>query len=135
MIQFKEGDASMFRIELPLYYVDDMDAALGFYRDALGGMQTFQFPAEGAPEHVELRIGEVVIGITRREAVREMALPAPTAGHPGELVVRCDSVDAAVEFLRERGVSVLMEPIDHVAGHRRAYVADPDGNWVALISH
>lgn len=124
----------MFRIELPLYYTADIDAALGFYRDALGGVQTFQYPPEGAPEHVELRIGGVILGIAKREALLEMPMPEPTPGHPGELVLRCDSVDEAVEQLRAKGVPILMEPIDHLAGHRRAYVADPDGNWVALIS-
>lgn len=124
----------LFQIELPLYYTSDIDASLAFYRDALGGEQTFQFPAEGAPEHVELRIGEVTVGVTKREALMEMSLPAPKPGNPGELVLRCNSVDEAVAFLRARGVPILMEPIDHVAGHRRAYVTDPDGNWVALIS-
>lgn len=124
----------MFRIELPLYYTSDIDASLGFYRDKLGGVQTFQFPAEGVPEHAELKIGDVTIGITKREALREMPMPEPARGNPGELVLRCDSVDEAVNRLRADGVPVLMELIDHVAGHRRAYVADPDGNWVALIS-
>ncbi len=46
----------MFRIELPLYYTSDIDAALDFYRDKLGGVPTFQFPAGGQPQHVELGI-------------------------------------------------------------------------------
>jgi hypothetical protein len=27
----------------------------------------------------------------------------------------------------------VIEPYDHVAGHRRAYVADPDGTSLALV--
>jgi hypothetical protein len=30
---------------------------------------------------------------------------------------------------------VLIEPYSgHVSGMRRAYVADPDGNWLAVVS-
>ena len=51
-----------------------------------------------------------------------------------ELVVWCDSADDAVAALRAAGTPVLVEPCSHAAGHRRAYVADPDGNWIALVS-
>jgi catechol 2,3-dioxygenase-like lactoylglutathione lyase family enzyme len=50
-------------------------------------------------------------------------------------VVWCDSADEAVAALRAAGVPVLAEPQGgHVSGHRRGYVADPDGNWIALVS-
>jgi catechol 2,3-dioxygenase-like lactoylglutathione lyase family enzyme len=42
-------------------------------------------------------------------------------------------MDAAIARLRAARAPVLVEPYDHVAGHRRAYVADPDGNWLALV--
>lgn len=42
-------------------------------------------------------------------------------------------VDAAVARVRSAGAPVLVEPYDHVAGHRRAYVPDPDGNWLAFV--
>jgi lactoylglutathione lyase len=51
-----------------------------------------------------------------------------------EIAIECDSADDAVAILREAGTPVLREPIDHVAGLRRSYVTDPDGNWVALVS-
>jgi lactoylglutathione lyase len=60
-------------------------------------------------------------------------LPAPTTGHPMELVVWCDSADDAVAVLRAAGTPVLVEPYTG-HGNRRAYVTDPDGNWLALVS-
>jgi predicted enzyme related to lactoylglutathione lyase len=57
-------------------------------------------------------------------------MPAPTAGNPMELVVGCDSAAA----LRAAGTPVLQEPYSHFSGHRRAYVADPDGNWIVVAS-
>lgn len=125
----------MFTSLMPHLYTSDIERAVAFYRDRLGFTQTFQFPSDGRPEHVELRVGEVVLGISAREALRDIAeLPAPTAGHPMELTVGCDSVDEALTSLREAQIPVLVEPYDHPARHRRAYVSDPDGNWVALVS-
>jgi lactoylglutathione lyase len=83
---------------------------------------------------VELRIGDVIIALSSRDEVKPQGLPAPSAGHPLELVVWCDSADEAVAALRTAGVPVVVEPSEHVSGHRRGYVADPDGNWVVLVS-
>jgi lactoylglutathione lyase len=119
---------------MPNLYTADMERALAFYRDLLGGTQTFATPAVGTPEHAELRLGDVIVAVSSREAVPRQGLPAPTAGHPMELVVGCDSTDDTVAALRAAGTPVLVEPYSHASGHRRAYVSDPDGNWIALSS-
>jgi lactoylglutathione lyase len=119
---------------LPNLYCADLAAAVAFYRDLLGGVPTFQAPADGPPEHVELRVGDVVIALTSRAAVQRQGLPAPASGHPMELVLWCASADDTVTALRAAGTPVVVEPYTHAAGHRRAYVADPDGNWLALVS-
>ena len=119
---------------MPNLYVSDVERAAAFYRDLLGGVETFRLPAEGSAEHVELRLGDVVIALSAVAVVPDQGLPTPTPGHPLELVVWCDSTDDAVEALRAAGVHVLVEPYGgHVPGHRRAYVTDPDGNWLALV--
>jgi catechol 2,3-dioxygenase-like lactoylglutathione lyase family enzyme len=119
---------------MPNLYSADVERAVAFYRDQLGGKQTFRTPAEGRPEHVELRLGDVTIAITSRGAVARQGLPEPAPGHPMELVVWVDSTDDMVASLRAAGAPVLIEPYGHVSGMRRAYVADPDGNWLALVS-
>jgi lactoylglutathione lyase len=120
---------------MPNLYTADVERAVAFYRDLLGSRQTFRSPAEGPAEHVELRLGDVSIALSSRDAVQREGLPAPTAGHPMELVVWCDSIDDAVAALHAAGTPVLVEPYSgHASGHRRAYVADPDGNWIALVS-
>ena len=119
---------------MPNLYVADVGRAVAFYRDLLGGTQTFQHPAEGPAQHVELRLGDITIAISSREAVEAEGMPAPTAGHPLELVLGCDSADETVAALRAAGTPVLQEPHSHFSGHRRAYVADPDGNWIVLAS-
>jgi len=123
------------RSMMPNLYTADVDRAVAFYRDLLGGTQTFQSPADGPAEHVELRLGDVTIAISNGAAVQEEGLPTPTAGHPMELVLWCDSTDETVALLRAAGSTVLVEPHSgHVSGHRRAYVTDPDGNWLAVVS-
>lgn len=120
---------------MPNLYTADVDRAVAFYRDLLGGTQTFRSPDGGPAEHVELRLGDVTIAVSSRDAVQRDGLPAPTAGHPMELVMWCESCDDTVAALRHAGTPVLVEPYSgHVSGHRRAYVADPDGNWIALVS-
>lgn len=123
----------MFTSMMVNLYVADVERAVGFYGGLLGGVQKFRHPGSGAAEHVEVRVGDVVIALSSRGSVDGEGLPGPSEGHPLELVVWCDSVDAAVTMLREAGTPVLVEPYDHVAGNRRAYVADPDGNWVAVV--
>jgi len=113
---------------MPNLYVADIDRAAAFYRDLLGATQTF-----AVPTHLEFRLGDVTIALSSRDVVRDEGLLPPTAGHPMELVVWCDSADEAVAALRAAGVPVLVEPHDG-HGHRRAYVTDPDGNWIALVS-
>jgi len=120
---------------MPNLYTPDVERAVAFYRDLLGGTQTFRTPPDGPAEHAELRLGDVMVALTSRDAVQREGLPAPTAGHPMELVVWCESADDTVAALRAAGTPVLVEPCSgHASGHRRAYVADPDGNWIALVS-
>jgi lactoylglutathione lyase len=119
---------------MPNLYVADVEASTAFYRDLLGGTETFRAPAAGPATHVELRIGDVIIAVSSRDEVAPQGLPEPSSGHPLELVVWCDSADEAITALRAAGVPVVLEPGGHVSGHRRGYVADPDGNWIALVS-
>jgi lactoylglutathione lyase len=120
---------------MPNLYVADVEASAAFYRELLGGTETFRLPASGPATHVELRIGDVILAVSSRDVVAPEGLPEPSGGHPLELVVGCDSADDAVAGLRAAGVTVVVEPYGgHVSGHRRAYVADPDGNWIALVS-
>jgi lactoylglutathione lyase len=114
-------------------YSADVATAARFYGEQLGFNQSFRYPPSGEARHVELRLGDSVLAISSYAAVVEIGLPPPAAGHVHELVIWCDELDSAIARLRSAGAPVLIEPHDHVAGHRRAYVADPDGNWLALV--
>jgi len=124
----------MFRDCLPNLYCADLDAALGFYRELLGFTETFRYPREGPPQHVELRLGATTIGVSTTDAVTAYGLPPARRGEPFELAVRADDVDRATDQLRAAGVPVLREPWDAANGQRVAYVTDPDGNRVHLYA-
>ena len=123
----------LFTASMPNLYSRDVSVAAGFYRDLVGFSQTYQYPPDGAPRHVELRLGSSLLAISSLDAVAEVGLPPTSDGHAHELVVWCDDIDAAIVRFRAAGAPILVEPHTHVAGHRRAYVGDPDGHWLALV--
>ena len=54
----------MIESAFPILEVGDMDAALAFYRDALGGVLTYSFPLEGGePLYVALAVGSSSLGL------------------------------------------------------------------------
>ena len=55
-----------------------------------------------------------------------------TSGHPFEVGLETDDVDATVSELRAHGVTIIREPSMSPAGIRYAYIADPDGTWISL---
>jgi catechol 2,3-dioxygenase-like lactoylglutathione lyase family enzyme len=125
----------MFRDPQVNIYVADVEASLRFY-DLLGFTETFRTPEHGAPVHVELRLGEFILGLADIAAVRDMhgVEVGPTGLPRAEVVLWTDDVDTAVAGLSAHGVPVLSKPHDFVETLRAAWVADPDGNPVQLVT-
>jgi lactoylglutathione lyase len=122
----------------PILYAADLAAALRFYRDLLGFAVTYRFPEDGEPVFVGLKLGgsEIAIAdVSDPEAAAIHGRPLrPVSGHRFELCVYTGDVDAAVEELRDAGVTILAEPADQPWGERLAYVEDPDGNPVMITA-
>jgi catechol 2,3-dioxygenase-like lactoylglutathione lyase family enzyme len=123
----------MFRDCLTTLYCADLDASLTFYRDRLGFAETFRYPRDGAPLHVELRLGGAVVALSTLDAIEAYGLPA-RRGEPFELALGTDDTDEAVATVRAAGVRVLVEPMVAPNGQRVAYLADPDGNRIRVWS-
>ncbi|WP_409271556.1 VOC family protein [Neobacillus sp. SCS-31] len=124
----------MFLSVFPSLYTADINRSLKFYRDLLEFEETFRFPDTGEPEHVELRLGNSMIALTTYEAAKEGSVSSPTPGHPFELTIWAEDADQAIDRLRSAEVPVIIEPKVHKAGITRAYVSDPDCNWIAIVS-
>lgn len=111
----------------PIIDVGDLDLALSFYRDGLGGVVVYQFPEEGDAGYVSLELGEAKLGIGVVPG-----LEPSTSSPPVSLWFYVYDVDQVTARLAERGAPVLEEPVDQPWGERVALVADPFGIRVRL---
>ena len=117
----------------PVVFATRVPATAAFY-ERLGFERHLQLPAEGAPGYVGLRRGPAEIAVVDAGWPADQYGSRVGEGVRFEMFVYVEQVDAAVEQLRREGVRVLREPADMPWGERIAYVADPDGNPVALAT-
>ncbi|MHA7133356.1 VOC family protein [Oerskovia turbata] len=114
----------MFRTLFPILVTTDLDRSLGFYRDLLRGVVTYQFPDDGPPVYVSVDVGESTLGIGLDRDDADVGR--------AHLWVTVDDCDQAVAHLAAAGVVVVSPPADQPWGERVARVLDPDGNQVSL---
>ena len=116
----------------PIVYVSDVLRAEAFYVQ-LGFRRAYQHPPEGEPGFVNLRLGDAELGLVHERSLADLLGRTRGDGPRFEVFVYVPDVDEAVERLRA-SVTVLREAEDMPWGERLAYVADPDGNPVALAA-
>jgi catechol 2,3-dioxygenase-like lactoylglutathione lyase family enzyme len=117
------------------YLVDDMDAAIGFYRDQLA----FEVVMHPAPTFAMLSKGDLplLLSVPGGQGGGGQILPGGRAPEPGgwnrfQLVV--DDLSAEVERLRSAGVRFRSEIVSGVGGDQ-ILVDDPAGNPVELFEY
>ena len=115
-----------------------MAASLAFWAGGLGFAETFRFPPEGDATFVTVERGGSTIAlalVVPGAADERLGVPMlPSTGHPFQMCVYVDDVDATTAALAAAGVPVLHPPADQPWGERLAYVADPDGTPVMLVA-
>lgn len=101
-----------------------------------GFEEQFSLPGpDGAPGFISMRrAGGAELGVTTEDTPRLLAGVEPGPGPRHELFVYVEDVDATVAGVAGAGGSVLKEPADMPWGERVGYVADPEGNIVALAA-
>ena len=125
----------MFTTPLVNLYTDDLDAALAFYRDLLGFVETFRAPDVGPAEHVELVLDGFTLGLGTVDAARRVHGVDATPGAPAmALALWTVDVDLAFERLTAAGAEVVQSPHDVGPSNRTALLRDPDRNLVELVS-
>ncbi|TQL70380.1 putative glyoxalase superfamily protein PhnB [Nocardioides albertanoniae] len=119
--------------------VDDPDAALAFYRDAVGlQVKTdvtngdFRWLTVCAPSQpdVEITISKIGSGFPMSDADREALGDLMAKGLLSALIFDVDDVDAVFEHIRSTGAEVLQEPADQFYGVRDCAFRDPAGNMI-----
>ncbi|MGW4379479.1 VOC family protein [Kitasatospora sp. NPDC004531] len=119
--------------------VDDHDAALGFYRDALGlevrndvGFEGMRWVTLGSPTQpdVEVVLEPPVADPGATDADRQAAAELLAKGLLRAVNFRTADCDATFEQIRASGADVLQEPMDQPYGVRDCAFRDPAGNMV-----
>lgn len=120
--------------------VDDPDAALTFYRDALGltvqnevsneGLRWITLTPHDQPE-VQVVLSPPRAG--RSDEAGEAIATLLAKGELGTINFATDDLDATFERIVESpGAEVVQEPADQFWGVRDAAVRDPAGNMVRI---
>jgi catechol 2,3-dioxygenase-like lactoylglutathione lyase family enzyme len=129
------GVAGVFRDPQVNYYVRDVEASVRFYTDLFGFAETFRTPSSGPPDHVELRLGGLILGFASIESAKSMhGLTTGTGSPKAEVCLWTDDVDRVYSSLVARGVQSLSSPHDFLGRLRAAWVADPDGNPIEIVA-
>jgi catechol 2,3-dioxygenase-like lactoylglutathione lyase family enzyme len=118
--------------------VHDPDAALAFYRDALG-LELRNDVARGDLRWITVGAGSqpgVAIVLTNylndgsadRKTIDELA----AKGVPNGVQFSSDDLDASFEQVRAAGAEIAQEPTDQPWGARDFAVRDPSGNLIRI---
>lgn len=118
--------------------VHDPDAALGFYRDALGlevrndvTAGEFRWVTVGAPgQDLDVVLYQPHGG--RSQAEGDALLGLVTQGSMQAAIFSTDDLDATFERVRESGAEVLQEPTSQPWGAKDCAFRDPSGNLVRI---
>jgi len=118
--------------------VHDPDAALGFYRDALGldvrldvESDGFRWVTVGAPDQdVAIVLFQPHGGLSQTEG--DALLTLVTQGSLQVAIFSAEDLEATFEKVRASGAEVLQEPASQPWGARDCAVRDPSGNMVRI---
>ena len=116
--------------------VDDFEAALAFYRDALGMNEREAWAAEGDGRIAILDAGAATLEIVdeaQARAIDQIEVGRRVAG-PVRIALEVDDSAAAGERLAAAGAELLSGPVVTPWGDRNVRARTPDGMQLTLFS-
>jgi lactoylglutathione lyase len=116
----------------PVIYATRVAATAEFY-ERLGFVRHFQLPGDGEPGYIGLRRGSHELAVVDAAWPAEQYGRGLGTGPRFEMFIYVEDVDETVGRLRVV-TEVLREPADMPWGERIAYIADPEGNPVAVAA-
>ncbi len=114
------------------YIVDDVDAAISFYTDALG----FKVDAHPAPGFAAISRGDLTLLINKPgaggagQSMPDGRQPAP--GGWNRIQIETDDLAGTVDRLRAAGRRFRNDIVDGMGG-RQILLEDPSGNLIELF--
>jgi uncharacterized glyoxalase superfamily protein PhnB len=120
IIKLSQTDYFMTPIStIPVFHVNDIDASVQYYTEALGFAQSFRYGT-----YVGLKMGKSEIHIC------PPGNGSRTGG--GNAYIICDEVDEYFRQTRAAGAKPVSEPEDRMYGMRDFVVRDQDGNQLTF---
>ncbi len=113
-------------------FTRDVSRLVRFYV-GLGFRETYRNSKEGPPDHVEVKLDGLTIGISSVDAaVSTHGLNPNLGGRPVYILLWTHDTDAAYSRMTAGGAVSLRPPQDFLSNLRTAWVADPDGNPINI---
>jgi predicted enzyme related to lactoylglutathione lyase len=115
------------------YLVDDVAAAVAFYREVFDFEEVLNVP----PMFAEVRRGNLRLLLAGPQSSAGQAMTDGTVPGPGgwnRIHFVVDDLDTAIDRVRDRGAKFRNEVVEGPAG-RQVLVVDPAGNLVELFEH
>lgn len=115
----------------PIINCVDLVKTRDWYERVLSGTIAYQFPEDGDPEFLTLRIGagQIALGNGVVPALYGQT-PRPATGHAIDLCLYAPDLDVVV---RAAADAVVVPPADMPWGERVAYLQDPEGTMLLVI--
>jgi PhnB protein len=120
----------------PSIVVRDATAAIDFYKQAFGAVETLRMPGPGGLiMHAELKIGDSVIMLNDESPDMGAKSPKAYGGTPVSFYVYVEDVDAAWKRAIDAGAKPTMPLADMFWGDRAGRLEDPFGHSWLLAQH
>jgi catechol 2,3-dioxygenase-like lactoylglutathione lyase family enzyme len=115
-------------------FVGDLATSKDFYTTTFGQDTSYEDEDSIVFNFNDIKINLLKVDAAQRELVGENRVATGEQGKQFEITVLVDDVDAKATEITERGVSLLIEPVDRPWGLRTASFQDPDG-YIWEIAH
>jgi glyoxylase I family protein len=111
----------------------DAEKAVGFYGDVLGFTlkERIKIGRGDLDEVIFMGLGDTALEIVSMKNVKPRSSDAATTGYR-MMAIEVDDMKKAIAFLKSKGVTVAMEPVELPGGSQRAEITDPDGLGIEL---
>jgi PhnB protein len=119
----------------PYLILDDADAAIEFYKKALGAKELFRLPMGARIGHAEILIGSSRIMLADENAAVGAYSAKHYNGSPISLLVYVEDVDVSAEQMVAAGAAIVRPVENQFYGDRSGVFLDPFGFKWSIATH